>query len=141
MSRSSRCVATMEPWECVATKIASAAWRSSIHWLFAVKLEYNLRIEQKKIYSVIGIYDIPISEGWELYTLIDAFANRSFAFQRNLRHLLDSYAMLFLKRLQRLAHHVDKFVACASRLQNTWISNQYIRTIIYEDELPRVRSA
>src|SRR5260221_5460058 len=72
----------------------------------------------KKIFSDRGIYDIPISEGWELYTLIDAFAYRPFAFQRNLRHLLDSYAMLFLKHLQRLAHHVDKFVARASRLQH-----------------------
>ena len=121
----------MEPWECVATKIASAAWRSSIHWLFAVKLEYNLQIEQKlNKFSDRGIYDIPVSEGLELYALLDAFANRSFAFQWNLRHLLDAYAMLFLKHFQRLAHHVDKFVARASRLQNMWISNQYIRTIV-----------
>ena len=89
----------MEPWECVATKIASATWRSSIHWVFAVKLEYNLRIEQNKNKNSAkkGTYDIPASEGLKLYTLIDAFANRSFAFQRNLGHLLDAYTMLFLK--------------------------------------------
>ena len=51
------------------------------------------------------------------YTPFNALANRSFAFQRNLRHFLESYLMLFLKRFERLAHHRDKFVTRARRLQ------------------------
>jgi hypothetical protein len=72
ISRSSRCVETIEPWECVATKIASAAWRSSIHWLFAVRLVYNLRKKKFK--------DISVSEELRVYALIDAFANGSLSF-------------------------------------------------------------
>jgi hypothetical protein len=53
----------------------------------------------------------------KVYTPLDALANRSLAFQRNLRHLLKPYLMLFLKHFQRLAHHGDKFVTRASRLQ------------------------
>ena len=45
-----------------------------------------------------------------LYTLLDTLANCSLAFQRDLRHPLEAYLMLFLKQFQRLAHHRDKFV-------------------------------
>ena len=38
-----RCSDMIEPWECIAIKIASALWRSSIHSWFAVKLLYSLQ--------------------------------------------------------------------------------------------------
>jgi hypothetical protein len=43
--RSSKCADTIEPWECVAIKIASAPWRSSTHSRFAVRLLYSLQIK------------------------------------------------------------------------------------------------
>ncbi len=57
-----------------------------------------------------------------MYTLLDTLANCSLAFQRDLRHFLEPYLMLFLKHVQRLAHHRDKFVTRASRLPNTRVS-------------------
>jgi len=55
-----------------------------------------------------------------VHALFDALANRPLTFQGNLRHLLDPNAMLFLKHFQRLAHHRDKFIARASRLQHVY---------------------
>lgn len=86
----------------------------------------------KRNFSNWKIYDIPVSEELGVYTPVDAFANRSLAFQRNLCHLLQLYAVLLLEHLQRLTHHGYQFVARASRLKTMCISGNYGPTAVGE---------